>query len=340
MTARTSAFAFKGKNEDIRSIAEALGVTTVLEGSVRRAGNRIRVTAQLIAAADGSHLWSERYDREMADVFAVQDEIAQAIAKALRVKLAEEGRASRLHAGAARIRGVPEGTGPALQAHARFVGARERTAEQAIEVDPAFADPHMVLGLGHFLQGFGARLLRDLAPTIRAEAYRALALNPSDPQPHILLGSVAAAHDYDWNEAAERFRDALRATPVSADTRWAYATMYLSAFGRFDESAAEMERAVEHDPLNAVWRAEWADHLACAGKHDRAIEEGLRAVEATRAILRLTSSWGNCISRAGASISRLPRSNGRIARRRSIRFLSGCSLERSSSLATRTARPS
>jgi Tfp pilus assembly protein PilF len=69
--------------------------------------------------------------------------------------------------------------------------------------------------------------------------------NPSDPQPHILLGSVAAAHDYDWNEAAERFRDALSATPVSADTRWAYATMYLSAFGRFDEAAAEMERAAE-----------------------------------------------------------------------------------------------
>ena len=66
---------------------------------------------------------------------------------------------------------------------------------------------------------------------------------------------------------------------MSADTRWAYATVYLSAFGRFEESAAEMERAVEHDPLNAVWRAEWADHLACAGKHDRAIEEGLKAVE-------------------------------------------------------------
>ena len=119
---------------------------------------------------------------------------------------------------------------------------------------------------------------RDVAPTIRAEAHRALALNPSDPQPHILLGSVAAAHDYDWHEAADRFRDALRATPVSADTRWAYATMYLSAFGRFDEAAAEMERAVERDPLNAVWRAVWSDHLACAGKHDRAIEDNEHAL--------------------------------------------------------------
>ena len=85
--ARTSAFAFKGKNDDIRRIADTLGVTNVLEGSVRRAGSRIRVTAQLILAADGTHLWSQRYDREMADIFAIQDEIAAAIADALKLKL-------------------------------------------------------------------------------------------------------------------------------------------------------------------------------------------------------------------------------------------------------------
>jgi TolB-like protein len=85
--ARTSSSAFRGKEQDIVKIAETLRVANILEGSVRRAGNRIRVTAQLIDAADGSHLWSERYDREMADVFAVQDEVAQAIAKALKVKL-------------------------------------------------------------------------------------------------------------------------------------------------------------------------------------------------------------------------------------------------------------
>ena len=85
--ARTSAFAFKGKNEDVRRIAEMLGVTNVLEGSVRRAGGRVRVMAQLILAADGTHLWSERYDREMTDIFAIQDEIAAAIAAALKMKL-------------------------------------------------------------------------------------------------------------------------------------------------------------------------------------------------------------------------------------------------------------
>src|SRR4029453_5087227 len=83
--ARTSAFAFKGKNDDIRKIAEVLGVSHVLEGSVRKAGNRIRVTAQLIAAADGGHIWSERYDREMADVLPLQDEISQAISNPLQI---------------------------------------------------------------------------------------------------------------------------------------------------------------------------------------------------------------------------------------------------------------
>src|SRR5204863_10207447 len=95
--ARTSAFAFKGKHEDVRRIADTLGVAHVVQGSVRKAGNRIRVTAQLIAAADGSHLWSERYDREMADVFAVQDEIATAIATALKVTLSGTSTPLRRH---------------------------------------------------------------------------------------------------------------------------------------------------------------------------------------------------------------------------------------------------
>jgi TolB-like protein/Tfp pilus assembly protein PilF len=279
--ARTSAFAFKGRNEDVRRIAEALGVTKVMEGSVRRAGDRIRVTAQLISAADGTHMWSERYDRSMADVFAIQDDIAQAIARALRMKMAAKKAGLRAQT-------------PALPAYEAFLRGRQllfrfppdswarakEWLEQAIALDPAYADPHMALGLGYFLQAFtGARPLRDLAWMVRAEAQRALALNPSDPQPHFLLGSVAAAQDYDWNEAAVRFRDAMKATHVSADARWAYATIYLGAFGRFEESAAEMERAVEHDPLNAVWRAEWAEHLTNAGRHDRAIEEALKAIE-------------------------------------------------------------
>ena len=101
--ARTSAFAFRGKEQDLRAIGQRLNVGTILEGSVRRAGNRIRVTAQLIKVADESHLWSERYDREMTDIFAIQDDISQAIANALKVKLATPATPHREHRGVSRV---------------------------------------------------------------------------------------------------------------------------------------------------------------------------------------------------------------------------------------------
>ena len=123
--ARTSAFAFRGKDEDIRKIAEALDVTHVLEGSVRRAGRRIRVTAQLIAAADGGHLWSERYDREVSDIFALQDEIAAAIARALRVRLSGQTQQQRYVPKLRGLRSVPEGPASSGEGDARIVGPRQ-----------------------------------------------------------------------------------------------------------------------------------------------------------------------------------------------------------------------
>ena len=206
--ARTSAFSFKGKNEDVRHIAQALGVTNVLEGSVRRAGDRIRVTAQLIAAADGTHLWSERYDRPMTDVFAMQDEIASAITDALKGKLGGE-------------RASPRHYTPRLPAYESFLRGRAHLAqftldawnrakglfEQAIALDAAYADPHAELALGYFICGMhGMRPMREVAPFVRAEVDRALALNPSDPRPRFLSGAIALVHDYDWKAAEDAFR--------------------------------------------------------------------------------------------------------------------------------------
>jgi TolB-like protein/Tfp pilus assembly protein PilF len=279
--ARTSAFAFKGKNEDIRVIAEKLGVTKVLEGSVRRSGDRIRVTAQLISAADGTHMWSERYDRSVTDVFAIQDEIAQEIAKALHMKMAAKKAQLRAYT-------------PPLQAYEAFLRGRDlifrltpdgwtrakQWLDRAIAIDPRYPDPHMVMGLGYFLLGLnGIRPLREVAPLVREEAQRALALNPTDPQPNFLLGALAAAHDYNWSEARERFAAAMAVPHVSADARWAYASVYLSPHGAFEEGAAEMGRAVEQDPLNATWRAVWAAHLLGANMIDRGIEEAQKAME-------------------------------------------------------------
>jgi serine/threonine-protein kinase len=278
VTARTSAFAFRGKEQDIRRIAEALGVRTILEGSVRRAGSRVRVTAQLINAEDGYHVWSERYDRELTDVFAIQDDIAQAIASALQVRLVSKP-----------ARHTPDF--PAYEAllkarhHARTylpeAQARARQyCEQAIALDPAYAVPHALLGFNLLLATtHTGKPMREVAPWIRREAGRALELDPFETDPHFLLGAVAAAHDYDWPEAARQFHLAMASPSVPAEAHWAYASLYLSTFGRFEESTAEMRRTVEKDPLSVNWRGILMGHLVCAGKYEEALQEGLRALE-------------------------------------------------------------
>ncbi len=184
VTARTSAFAFRGKEQDVRGIAEALNVRAILEGSVRRAGNRIRVSAQLVNAADGYHLWSERYDGELADVFAVQDEIATAIARALQVKLSS-ARAERqrytpnLPCYEAYLKALHEGQKVTPEGLARS----QEWFERAIALDPNFALAHCMLGF-HFgqLANYGFLPAHTaMRPLVRREAGTALAIDPSLP---------------------------------------------------------------------------------------------------------------------------------------------------------------
>ena len=201
---------YKGRNEDIRRIAEPSASRTCSKAACARAGNRIRVTAQLIAAADGSHLWSERYDREMADVFAIQDDIAQAIAGALQVKLAAKAGAGAAHARACRAHeAVLRGRHHMLKhSPASFARANE-CFEQAIALDPQYGEPHANLGLNYFLVGDVRTAVAagdDAAGSRRSQ--RGPKLDPSDPGPHFLLGAVAAAYDYDWEQAAEHFASA------------------------------------------------------------------------------------------------------------------------------------
>ena len=278
--ARTSAFAFKGRQNDIRRIAEALGVAHVLEGSVRKAGNRIRVTAQLITATDGSHLWSERYDREMTDVFAIQDEIAEAIAGALRMKLATRPARARhtpkLLAYEALLKGRHYMIRNPLESRARAKDYFER----AMALDPDYSEPHASLGLSYILQVMGGiGSLKETMPLIRAEAKEALSRDSTESGPHFLLGAVAAAYDYDWKSAAEHFAIATAGTSVSPEARWAYASFYLQPLGRFQEAVSQMERAVEHDPLNVYWRGVLTSHLTHAQLYDRAIEQANEALE-------------------------------------------------------------
>jgi TolB-like protein len=262
--ARTSAFAFKGQNTDIRKIAETLGVANILEGSVRKSGTRIRVTAQLITASDGSHLWSERYDRQLADVFAVQDEIAAAIARALRVKLSA---APRKHT-------------PNLEAYGKFLKARHHLQkwtlesaarsreclERAIALDPAFAEVHGALSWYFFTMVSENQIPpREAAASMRKEAQNALEIDSSLPDPHAALG-MASVLDYDWAEAGRHFRLAMAQEPVPILVRYFYGHFFLAAVGRMKEAEEENKCGLREDPLNLLFRSVAGIYHIAAGR--------------------------------------------------------------------------
>jgi tetratricopeptide (TPR) repeat protein len=147
-------------------------------------------------------------------------------------------------------------------------------------IDPLYAEAHASLGFSYFMSAMlGLRSLRETMPLIRAEAQEALTLDPSNPGPHILLASVAAAYDYDWKLARELFETGMAGPSPSAEAHWAYASLFLLPLGRHDESVAHMERAVERDPLNAFWRVVLANHLTHARRPEEAIRQAHEALE-------------------------------------------------------------
>jgi Tfp pilus assembly protein PilF len=268
--ARTSAFAFKGRNTDIRRIAEMLGVAHVLEGSVRRSGNRIRVTAQLVAAADGSHLWSERYDRQMADVFEIQDELSAAIAGVLQTTLAQSGGAA-----APQERGhipKPEAHEALLKAwHAAEIfspGADFRQHfEHAIALDPEFALARSSYAGYLFLRVHtGLAAAHESMSAVRAEAGKALELDPSLADAHAVLAVAAATYDYDWSEAERRYAQALAHPGLSPPARSYCAFVYLRGAGRLAEAVEQGKLALQYDPLHLGCRSMLALCLAYAGR--------------------------------------------------------------------------
>jgi serine/threonine-protein kinase len=280
VTARTSSFAFRGKEQDIRRIAATLGVRTILEGSLRRAGSRIRVTAQLINAANGYHLWSERYDREMADVFAIQDEIAQAIAVALKVRLSAQPAARREHT-------------PTLPAYEAFLKARhfmfgtpetlarsKEFFELSIALDPEFALALAQLGMCLILTAaHGLLPARVALPQASAAARKALSIDDSLPDAQAVLAAVAIFLDYDWEEAGRQLQLAMARGPVSARLRYYYGTFYLLPLGRIREATQELDLALKEDPLNVLWRSMLALCFWMAGKFQEASAQFRQVLE-------------------------------------------------------------
>jgi eukaryotic-like serine/threonine-protein kinase len=274
VTARTSAFAFKGKNEDVRQIGEALNAAHILEGSVRRAGSRVRVTAQLIAIADGCHLWSERYDREMNDIFAIQDEISQAIVDVLKVKLVrqavvESHRTSNLDAYAAHLEGRYHFGRYTAAGITRSIECFER----AIALDPEYSPAHAGLAEAYiYITFFSPMRPRDAVAKAMAAAERAIQLNPDAVDGYLARGLILATCEHNWTAAAQDFDRALQVNPDFPMAHIRRAIWYLVPVGRIEEAVVEIQRALELDPLSPLARSVEAWVLHLAGRGQAAVE--------------------------------------------------------------------
>jgi len=280
VTARTSAFAFRGKEQDITTIAEALRVRTVLEGSVRRSGSRVRVTAQLINAADGYHLWSDRYDREMTEAFTIQDEIAQAIARSLHEKLSPGASAPRYQPNPSAYEAFLKARYYMSQLTPEALSRARVLLDQAIALDPGFALARQQLSYYFLLRTlWGGTSAHENLPLARRSAIDALASDPSLSQAHAILGVVAGLYDYDWAEQERQFLLALAREPVPPDVHAQYGIHCLYLTGRPHEAARALKRVLESDPLNLVCRVQHAICLDSAGEIDEADAE-LREVVA------------------------------------------------------------
>ncbi len=283
VAARTSAFSFKGKSDDLRTIGEKLNVRTVLEGSVRRAGDRVRITVQLNDVANGFQLWSERYDRELKDIFDVQDEIAKAIAERLRVTLAG-GKDDRL---------VEQAT-TNIEAYQLYLKGRalldRRGASvpialdllrKAAELDPGYAlawagiaDALTVLAYS------GAALDSESKPQALAAARRSIQLDPTSAVGHTALACATLLFENNRAMAKQEFERALELNPHYAQGRSFYALYYFQwAHGEFERGIAEARHALASDPLSAYVTMILAVCLCTAGRLDEAIETARRAVQ-------------------------------------------------------------
>jgi TolB-like protein/Tfp pilus assembly protein PilF len=294
VASRTSAFSFKGKDVDIPTIAQKLNVATVLEGSVRRSGKRVRITAQLIQVATDSHLWSETYDRELDDIFAVQDDIAQSVVKELRAALlgttaersVSKAAAADVHKAALGRSDNPEAFQLYLQG--KFFGERVTQADtdkaiglfqRALAIDPNFASAWAGLSRIHQVQaGFGFAPIDEGFERARAAAQRAVELAPDLAEGHIELGLVQEGHDWNWAAADASFRRALELAPGDAHALMAAAGL-ARVLGRFDEGMELTRRAVALDPLSARTHRQMALVFLQAGQLDEAASAFQHAVD-------------------------------------------------------------
>ena len=275
--ARTSSFSFKGKNVDLATIAKALDVASVLDGSVRKSGSKLRVTAQLIRAADSSHLWSQTYDRELTDVFKVQDEIASAVVAALKIKLLPtehvanqrrtlntEAYTQYLLGNQFRVRDTPEANQQAIAAY-----------QKAVVLDPDYAAAFSGLAVAEWRLADQSTAESAGYQRAAVAADRAIALAPASPDGYWARGALRHLYYFDWSGAQADFDKALKLDPNDVRTLASYGRL-LATLGRLPDAIAMTRKAISLDPLSAdAW--EWlSQYLLGSGQLAAAREAAKR----------------------------------------------------------------
>jgi adenylate cyclase len=280
---RTSSFQFKGKNLDLIEIGRKLHVSNVLEGSVRKQGNILRVTAQLIKVEDGFHLWSERYDRNMDDIFAIQDEIAFAITEKLKITLLENDRE--------KITKTYTGNTDAydLYLKGRFYISRRgpsiltgiKCFKEAIELDSDFALAYA--GYADALSLTASYALvhpKTVIPKVKEIAEKAIALDPEQSEPYCSLGFYYTFFERNWKEAKKNFLTSIKLNPFHTQTHYWYGLDYLCwVEGDFKEGEKHGLKAIQLEPLSAICYASYSFILHCAGKYNEALEMSKTGIE-------------------------------------------------------------
>ena len=304
VTARTSAFAFKGRSEDVRKIGDQLGVGTILEGSVRRSGNRIRITAQLVSVADGYHLWSERYDREIEDVFAVQDEIARSIADAVGVLLTEDERKVMSRVPTADVRAYEcylRGRQFFRQMRRKGLQYAREMFNEAIQIDPDYALAYAgIADCSSFLAMYFDASEANLTEADRASR-KALELAPDLAEAHAARGLAYSLSDR-YEEAEQEFKTAIKLDPTLFEAHYFYARSCVRQ-GRHREASRLFEQACEaREDYQA--RLLWAQSLEGMGAHEGAQVAYRKALEVIERHLELEPGDGRALTLGAIALIR------------------------------------
>jgi serine/threonine-protein kinase len=277
VAARSSSFQFKGRTDDVREVSRALNVRAVLEGSVRSSGRHLRISPRLVDAEQGFQVWAERFDRELDDIFAVQDEIARAVVRGLQLGSSATALTMRLGAGTSSV-----------DAYTRYLKGRHhwnrRTEadletsvtyfEEALALDPDYAEAHAALAESFVTLGlYGARNPASLMPRARESAAQALERSPLLADAQATMACVDAVYGWDWVAAEKNFKRAIATNPNASRARHWLAINCLAPLGRFDEARGQLALALEVDPLSPAVAVTVGLLLYLARRHDEAIAE-------------------------------------------------------------------